>query len=250
MSHKIFYTLEYSDFIKNEFKRLEFGNDSEKQRFRNARTATVRVLQDPLAHTFKKNLPENYKAVNVLQQYRLFFKIINIDYKNSVIFFTWINNEESLHVNGSIDDAYEVFKNLLQKNQIETYSHVELEDSKYYIKIHNKWGEDHIYSDLNVKIQNENLHANSYLNISKTKEKEYRLNSISTTRINFGLRKKLLSFICNEAKENKYIIYYELNTNLSNVEQYRHIFEVCGFTLEFLGNDLDDEIEIWTTSIN
>ncbi len=95
MSLNISYKLEYSEFLKRELNRLKDGVSTEKQRFQNIISTTARVQSNPLAHIFKKDLPDDYKAADVLQQYRLFFKITNIDDKNSVIFFTWVNDEKS-----------------------------------------------------------------------------------------------------------------------------------------------------------
>ena len=58
-----------SSWLSSELDRLEGGNESEKQRYRNIETAIAKVLSDPLNVIFKKNLPLNYKAVDVLQQY-------------------------------------------------------------------------------------------------------------------------------------------------------------------------------------
>lgn len=244
MSLNISYKLEYSEFLKVELNRLKDGGSAEKQRFQNIISTTARVQSNPLSHVFKKDLPDDYKAADVLQQYRLFFKITNIDDKNSVIFFTWVNDEDSLHVTGDIDDAYNVFKKLLSNGKIETYSHKELIVGKDYFNIHNKWGENYIYFDYECKFTEGKLHAHSNLVISKTSNNEYRLMPISVTEYNCGLATKLLQHICNEAKKNKYILYFELNTNLKHIDKNRHILTNCGFTLNIL-DWCSDEVEIW-----
>jgi hypothetical protein len=59
-------------------------------------SAVAKVLFNPRNTDFNKDLPRNFKAVDVLQQYRLFFRIENDSVVgDQVIFFVWINNEEN-----------------------------------------------------------------------------------------------------------------------------------------------------------
>jgi len=241
MSRKPSYTLEYSVKIKEELRRLENGNADENQRFRNAQTTIAKIRSNPINPEFNKDLPENYKAADVLQQYRLFFKIQNINKSNCVIYLAWINDDESLHASGSKGDAYNVFRKLLEKGEIEPYKHIEIDDGQEYFQQNGDWGENVIYFQLNRKIGDEEMLANSHLYMSRQTETEYRIDSVSVSHTEQKLAQNLLMHICNEAKIRSYIIFYELNTNLGDVDKNRHILTKNGFTID----DIINEIEIW-----
>ena len=63
-----------SPSLKTELTRLKTGTAPERQRYLNALSAMNKVMSDPLHADFRKDLPGNYKAVDGLQQYRLFFE--------------------------------------------------------------------------------------------------------------------------------------------------------------------------------
>ncbi len=241
MSRKPSYTLEYSANIKEELRRLENGNADENQRFRNAQTTIAKIRSNPINSEFNKDLPENYKAADVLQQYRLFFKIHNINNNNSVIYLAWINDDESLHASGSKDDAYNVFRKFLEKGQIESYKHIELDDGHEYFQQNGDWGENVIYFQLTRKVGEEDMLANSHLYMSRQTETEYRIDSISVSHAERKLAQSILVHICNEAEKKSYTIYYELNTNLDDVDKNRHILEKHGFSID----SIISETEIW-----
>lgn len=69
------YQREYSNFVETELEKLRRGNTVERQRYRNAMTTIERVMSNLLNSDFSKVLPDNFKATDVLQQYRIFLKL-------------------------------------------------------------------------------------------------------------------------------------------------------------------------------
>lgn len=237
------YPHNFSSWLKNEFDRLESGNTAEKQRLRNAYNAIAKVLSNPLNTDFNKDLPGNYKAVDVLQQYRLFFRL-EVDHllKNQVVFFVWINDEESLHRTGKPDDCYKVFREMVAKSEVEVYQ-PDPSHTDQYLQ-HGSWGSDYIYISYSKTVLStppENLFANTGLHLSKISEKEYNLQAISVSTENKGLASSLLQKLCLEADKAKIRLAHELFIKSENAEKSRHLLKKNQFTLI----ELIDDIEIW-----
>lgn len=68
------YQPKYSQFIKDEIKRLAAGNTDERKRARTVKEKISAILLDPLNNIFKKTLPDDYCAVDIGERFRLFFK--------------------------------------------------------------------------------------------------------------------------------------------------------------------------------
>lgn len=241
MSSKPYYTLEYSEWLKQELHRLENGTGLEKQRYRNVLTTIAKIQSDPLNYLFNKTLPDNYKAADVLQQYRLFFKIYNFSDDAAVVFLAWMNDDQSIHRSGEKDDAYAIFRQLHARGDIETYVPSVIQ-SQPVCNQRGNWGNNAIYFELSQTLNTDFLRAYSHLYLSKQSDTEYRIDSISVSHTGMGLAQSLLDFICRAASQAHIIVYHELNINLSDVDKSRHILAKFGFILD----DSIEDVEIWT----
>ena len=240
MSKKRSYRLEYSQFVSNELTRLKNGNNPEQKRFKQAQEAIAKIQSDPINREFSKTLPDNYKTADVLGQYRLFFIIHNISDDSGIIFLAWINDEKSLHAYGKKTDAYKVFRDLLGKEEIETYTPLPPKEDPRYNQ-HGEWGESLIYFDLEQITSDGNMWANSHLYLTKNSTDEYIIVSVSVSHPNEKLTKNLILFICKEAQKKNISLYYELDTLKPDLDKNHHLLEVSGFTkIDSIKND-----EIW-----
>lgn len=227
------YRRKLAPWLSQEFERLKNGTESEKQRYKNIPDAMAKVMANPTNPEFSKVLPENYKAVDVLQQYRLFFKILN---KEKVVYFVWINDEESIHSFENPNDSYKVFRDRLEAGQIEPY--VESEIPKFILNPPD-WSSPFAYAKLTQN--NPFQHASAHIQLSQVKDKEYEIKAVSVTQKNLGLASKLVSEICASADSHRIGLYHELNLKLDDITKSRKILSKNGFTVD----EQIDEVEIW-----
>ena len=185
-----------------ELKRLKAGNAAEKQRYENALSAMNKVMADPLHFDFRKNLPQNYKAADVLQQYRLFFRIIPAaeatDAGTDVVFFVWINDEHSIHRTGQADDAYEVFRDKLTAGEIEPYRPSGIVERERFT-LHDNWGSEVVYASFSRLLDRSEQHADSHLILSRVTDNSYRIQHVTVSDEDVGLASALLAKICESA---------------------------------------------------
>jgi hypothetical protein len=192
----------------------------------------LKVLTDPLNREFSKDLPEGFKAVDVLQQYRLFFKVID----DSIVFFVWVNSEESLHRSGESDDCYAVFRKKLTRGEIETYQPQPEPEKRY--RFHGTWTDPVVYAHYLRNTER----ADSYLHLSRVSANEYRIDSISVSTEDIGLASELLSHLCIDAAVANVILIHELFIKAESVLKSRHLLQKFGFSkIETI-----EDIEIWT----
>jgi len=183
------------------------GNDAEKQRYRQAQNAIAKIQSNPINEEFRKTLPDNYKPAKVLGQYRLFFKIYR-DY--DVVFLVWMNDENSIHKSGEKGDSYQVFRDLLDKGEIKTYSPPG-PSSEPVVTQHHSWGEQAVYFDLEQVIEEQKQWADSHLYLSQINSLEYRIEAISVSKTDKGFAKTLLLEVCERSKIASVHLYYELD---------------------------------------
>ena len=204
-------------------------------------TSIAKVISNPLNIDFNKDLPENYKAVDVLQQYRLFFKLVTDPVVlDQVVFFVWINDETSIHRSGKSDDCYEIFREMLANGQVETYQPDPILNDNY--ERHSSWGDEFIYLSFKRSISDGPLQvADGHLLLSRTKDQEYFIQAISVSHEDVGLASALLENLCKDAAQFKIVLTHELFTRSEHVEKSRHLLKKFSFKMiEFI-----DDIEIW-----
>jgi mRNA-degrading endonuclease RelE of RelBE toxin-antitoxin system len=222
-----------SPWLQDEVRRLENGSVDEKQRHRNIPDAIAKVMANPANPILNKDLPENYKAVNVLGQYRLFFKILNAE---QVVYFVWINNEDSIHAYENPDDCYRVFRGMVERGEIQPY--VEPSIPKFILNPPD-WSAPYVYAKLTRNIPAQQASANIHL--SQVKENEFEIKAVSVTQKDQGLASKLVYEICKSADDHGIGLYHELNLQLDALSKSRKILSKNGFTLD---QQIED-VEIW-----
>ncbi len=228
---------EYSEFIKNELARLDAGNVNEKKRAQIARAKFIAVCQAPTSPTYTKNLPENYGAVRATERFKIFFKI---HHSYNVVFFTWMNDEDSIHTSGAFRDSYQEFRRKLDNDEIEVYQHVDMVAEEF--TFNGDWGNAYIYIEFNRTLSNETSEsANSSLTLSQAGERDYIISSIDVSDENKGLASELLIRALNRADEGGVTVSYELYLVSHNLEKSRHLLSKFDFEL----TEFDDDVELW-----
>jgi len=228
--------------LQRELERLKLGAAAERQRYVSALSAMNKVMADPLHADYRKNLPESYKAADVLQQYRLFFKIIpaTSPTDRDVVFFAWINDEESIHRSGEADDCYSVFRRMVERGEVEAYVPdlaVEHEGFKIF-----EWGSEYVYASYWRRGDREEQRADSHLPLSKVTALNYLLQHVNVSVQNAGLAQALLERLCVDADRHGVEITYELLVSESSYGKSRHLLEKFKFEYD----DTMDSVEIWT----
>lgn len=238
------YQREYSNFVETELEKLRRGNTVEKQRYRNAMTTIERVMSNPLNRDFSKVLPDNFKAADVLQQYRIFFKIINNPMSNGidVVYFAWMNDEESIHQQGSSTDAYAVFRDNLANGLIQIYQPPLPQLAPSY-KRFDPWTEPTVYVALQRQTVPPAPQLGSYstLFLSQVMANDFRIDSITVTVEDQGLATELLRELCIEADRDGISLNYELQQTSENYRKSRHLLEKHSFEWH---SDVDG-MELW-----
>lgn len=230
--------------LQVELKRLKAGNTAEKQRYENALSAMNKVIANPLHGDFRKALPQNYKAADVLQQYRLFFRIVPAaeatDAGTDVVFFVWMNDEESLHRSGQSDDAYQVFRDKLERGEIETYSPAGRPERERF-HLHGDWGGETIYASFSRVLNGSRQHSDSHLILSRTSENSYRVQYVTVSDEGVGLASALLEKLCESADAFHVELFYELENGAMNFAKTVHLLEKFGFAFD----DTLDGTDVW-----
>ncbi len=226
--------------LRSELARLESGNKAESQRYRNAVDAMLKVMADPISREFSKNLPDGYKAVDVLQQYRLFFKVIDDPITtDSVIHFVWINSEESIHRTGEPDDCYEVFRKMLECDELEAYLPPQEAERKY--SLHGAWTAPVIYASYTKRLDQSVDRADGHLHLSQVSEKEYRIEAISVSKENIGLASELLDRLCADTSVAGITLTHDLFLKGASADKSRHLLQKFGFAL----SEKVEDLELW-----
>lgn len=233
----------FSAWLEQELDRLENGNKAEQQRYRNTMSAVAKVLSNPLNTDFNKDLPRNFKAVDVLQQYRLFFRIENDSVVgDQVVFFVWINNEDSIHRTGKPDDCYQVFREMLDRGEVETYSPDPKTTGSY--KRHDNWGNDYVYLSYRKTISSQppvQQYADASLSLNKITANEYNLQSVSVSHEDEGLATLLLTELCTDTDTAKITLTHELFTGSENASKSRYLLSKFDFKI----TEIIDDVEVW-----
>jgi hypothetical protein len=202
-----------------------------------------RVMSNPIHPEFRKDLPESYKAADVLQQYRLFFRIIPAEKPDApeVVYFVWINNEESIHRSGKPDDCYTVFARMVERGEIETYL-PDAEPASEGFKRTEGWGTEYVYVTYWRRIVAAEQRADSHLVLNQITTGNYLLQYITVSHENAGLAQCLLKRLCEDADRNRIVLTFELGISESHSTKSRHILAKFDFKLD----ETVDDTEIWT----
>lgn len=232
------WTRAQSKQVQDELKRLEVGNKKERQRFENAMEAITSVLINPLDQGYINYDLGQYRAVDVLAQYRLFFEIID---SNKVVHFVWINNDDYIHDSskGKDDPCYKRFKNLLDRDKLEKYKHVETKKPSF--TLNGKWKKSTAiyatYTDSNGKSET------ALRLILQATEKDYLLQDITSSKQDANLERFLLEHVTKVAKKNGVIIKYSIRLSRDplHISFYRKLLADCGFLI----TAKDESEELW-----
>jgi hypothetical protein len=184
--------------MKKELQRLETGTAAEKSRFRNFIDAIRQVKQNPLLHKYKKTLPEDYKAVHALPQYVAFFKLYHLKSGN-VIFFVWMNDEDSIHANESRGDAYQVFRKMVEAGEVEILTEP-TEEQLPKFKMDGKWGDPFRHVRYDVWPDSRAALA---LILYQVNPLDYRIDSITTTNGDWEIASDLFVSMLREVDANR-----------------------------------------------
>lgn len=130
------YRKKISNYLTQEFDRLQQGGDDLKKRHDRFSEYINRIVEDPLNTDYIKDALDQFRAAPYKTgQYRIFFEIIDesVDFDpakdtdtkiaGKFIHFVWMNNENCKHESskGEHDPCYREFKNLKSNNQIEQF---------------------------------------------------------------------------------------------------------------------------------
>lgn len=213
---------------------------AEQQRYHNAVDAMLKVMADPISREFSKNLPDGYKAVDVLQQYRLFFKVIDDALtEESVVHFVWINAEDSVHRTGKPDDCYEVFRKMIERGAVEAYQPPQEPRLRY--ALHGAWTAAVVYASYTQTSSHGVERADGHLHLSQVSAKEYRIVSISVSTEDAGLATALLGRVCQDADIAGITLTHDLFLKAPSAEKSGHLLAKFDFAL---GERVDD-LELW-----
>jgi Toxin with endonuclease activity, of toxin-antitoxin system len=239
------YQRRISPSLQTELKRLKSGREAEKQRYQNALSAMNKVMSNPVHPEFRKDLPQNYKAADVLQQYRIFFRIVPVeeatDVGCEVVYFVWINDENSLHRSGERDDTYQIFRGMIEHGEVDPYVPVPRPTNERF-EVHDAWGADFIYVSFRRKLGGDNQYADSNLILQKTIGNSYRIQSVTVSDEGVGLASQLLTRLCDAVDQRWCELTFELEKSDVNFGKSRHLLEKFGFEYD----DVIEQTEIWT----
>lgn len=236
------YTHKLSPSLKVELERLKNGDSIERQRYNKALSAINKAAKHPLNDEFKKTLPSNYKAADVLQQYRVFFRIVPAAESGEpcdVVYFVWINDENSIHRSGEANDSYAVFRKLLAEGKIDPYVPTAPPPAKGQF-FQDNWGNECVYARFERKPD----HASTHLILNRITQSSYRIDYITVSKEDVGLASALLDELCQSAQKYNIELTYELAINAENFGKTRHLLEK--FKFEF--TEQIDGVEIWERS--
>lgn len=230
------YQPKYSQFIKDELKRLSLGNAAEQKRAKTIHDKISAVLLEPLNNIYKKTLPEDYCAIDVGERFRLFFKPIQ---PSGIVYFTWVNDENFLHTVGSKHDSYDEFRRKFNNGEIEAFTEEKIVKEEF--KKNTNWGSSLIYVYFKRLTTNEEYFANSHIALNQLDNKQYEIRSISVTEEDKGLASQLLTHLTQDADKNGIKLYYYLILSTENLEKSRYLLQKFGFTLDLT----EEDIELW-----
>jgi hypothetical protein len=240
------WTRHLSNDLRLELLRIRNGSKLERQRYRNAEDAIATVLMNP---TTPRNLNHSlgqYRAADVLAQYRIFYEIIS---NETVIHFVWINDEKYLHDSSkNPDPCYDRFLTLVNTKRIPAYIAPivvvkPLGKASQSFNLKGKWGASpQIYATL-ADARGQAISNLVMQSLNKTGC--YQIVAINATVEKLGLEEALLNKVAIDARKNGIKLYHELDLNADpvHVALLKQIFLKCGFKM----TTPDTGSELWET---
>lgn len=229
--------------LERELVRLKDGNDAEKQRYKNVLPAMAKVESNPVNKDFNKILPQGYKAVDVLQQYRLFFRLVHPPESSTpTIYYSWINDEDSIHRSGKPDDSYAIFRKKLEGGEIEPFT--EEQEPEELFTLSERWGAQFIYASYICRVASREDSAHTgLLALHAITDFDYRILHINETTPDRDLATKLLDRLADAADERKVTLRYSIALrSSSSVEWERSLLSVHNF---HISEESGEDEEIW-----
>lgn len=202
-----------SPMLMAELEKLESGNAVQKARYQSAFAAMARVLQNPLNPDNKKSEMADHWAVNVGQQYRLFYYV---EYDHHLVNFVWINDDEFIHTTDSYSDpCYTRFKKLLRDGVITRYIHAVPKTPHFEIK-GNLESDFYVYFECILDSGEAQSGASLSLDedpvveiLVNKSERVYAINFIHSNETGSHLKTTLLEWMCQNADETSvHLSYY------------------------------------------
>ncbi|MEK2645216.1 hypothetical protein [Bdellovibrio sp. BCCA] len=226
--------------MKVELLRLQKGNKKEKQRYENALKAVSAVLLDPENRDDYKKGTGQYKAADVLSQYRIFYEVLK---QENIVHFVWMNDDKYIHDSSKDPDpCYDRFKTLVQTGKISQYvapsppkvSFTLTGVWKKSVKIYAKYMDnyDNCHSDLTAITDDKGV---------------YKISKVTASVENKGLEELLLEELIADAKGKGITIQKELSLKADQVRvnTMRKLLRKLKFS-EVLS---DDDVELWELKI-
>jgi len=221
--------------LKEELDRLKSGNKREQQRYENALETISTVVLDPWKdYGDLKSGIGDYRAANVLAQYRMFYELVHAE---KVVHFVWLNDDTYIHTTSkNPDPCYERFKNLAAGNKIPKYTPKPKPTSP---TISGFWKKStQIYCSLSAGQQR----ANSTLFMQQQNSSTYQIQDINATEEGTGLELQLLDWVSKRASQEGVQLFHELDLKRDpeTIKLLRGIFSKCGFNCT-----ATSDIELW-----
>lgn len=184
--------------LRTELENLQSGNAIQKARYQSALAAMARVLQNPVNSDNKKSDLADHWAVNVGQQFRLFYYI---EYGHHVVNFVWLNDDEHIHTTDShTDPCYECFKKLLRDGVISRYVPV-IPRTPHYEIVGSLKSDNYVHFKCTLDSGEAQSGANLSLEDDSSVERVYTINFIHSNDHGTLLKLNLLRWMCEKADE-------------------------------------------------
>lgn len=221
--------------LRTELEKLASGNAVQKARYQSALAAMLRVLQNPVNSNYKKSDLADHWAVNVGQQFRLFYYI---EYDYHVVNFVWLNDDDHIHTTDThTDPCYDRFKKLLRDGAIGRYIHVIPKTPHYEINGNLK-SDDYIHFKCTLELGEAQSGASLSLDegpeiemLVKRNERVYAINFIHSNDHGIVLKIDLLRWMCEKADENSVHLSYYSSFHQGDFSEMKVNFLANGFDL-------------------
>jgi len=193
----------------------------------------ARVLQNPDNPDYQKSDLAGHCAVDVGEQYRIFFYI---EREHSLVHFVWMNDENYIHTTrGFKDHCYEQFKKLISDGEIVRYQHIEPEVPAY--EKNGEFGvDDFIYFKMALGEGTAQSAANLFIDEDPSIEmhvrKDQYVYAIQYLEARDSkLKSLILEWICKLADEESVHLSFYLPKTKIDFKFYKEILLSCGFDL-------------------
>jgi len=210
---------EYILFLKENSDKKNYS-----QIYENIDSAINRVLEDPtLMKYIKKGIGE-FRAIDVLQQTRLFFRYT---FEQEVVEFVWVNDEDTPHISEKKerDPCYKKFKEKLSNGDFGELLIRELPEP--HIEIKGKLRKD---SSIYTRVQTANNSCFAQLLLLKMDSNTYEIRDVYEDPDYSESLPILVGAVSNEAeKESINLLYFPESSFINQPENFQKILINNGF---------------------